>query len=368
MKKLILIFFMIFNIFTFGEEYISGKIVAKLGSVKENNLVTDMELTEETEDIFVYEIKVGDDIINVESPVYIDKSLNINFKIGDKVILMKDTYEDGKTTYFITDTDKRMSYFMLSLIFIILTVALAKTKGIKALFALGISVASIFYFFLPLVLKGYSPIFLSVITALFSSIITIYFITGFSRKGITAVMGSVGGVISSGILSAYFVNKMGLTGYSTVDAVGYVGILGKIKVKELISAGIILGSMGAVMDVAMSISSSLTELKEANSNLSPLEIFTSGINIGRDIVGTMINTLILAYIGSSLFDILIISIHIEELPFERLFNFEFIAVEILKSFSGSIGILVAIPITAYLSSYMGTGKNIFKDKEKDRKE
>ena len=156
---------------------------------------------------------------------------------------------------------------------------------------------------------------------------------------------------------------MGLTGYSTVDAVGYVGILGNIKVKELISAGIILGSMGAVMDVAMSISSSLTELKEKNPNLLPKEIFTSGINIGRDIVGTMINTLILAYIGSSLFDILIISIHINELPVARLFNFEFIAVEILKSFSGSIGILVAIPITAYLSSYIGAEKNILEDKK-----
>ena len=341
MKKLILIFFVIISTFIFSEEYISGKITAKLGSVKENNLTTDMEVTDETADVIVYEIKTGNDIVNVESPVYTDKSLNINFKIGDRVILMKDEYEDGRTTYFITDTDKRMSYAALSLIFIILTMALAKIKGIKALFALGVSVAAIFYFFIPFVLKGYSPIFLSVVTALFSSVVTIYFITGFSRKGVNAVIGSIGGVICSGILSAYFTNKMGLTGYSTVDAVGYVGIL---------------GSMGAVMDVAMSISSSLTELKEKNPNLSPKEIFTSGINIGRDIVGTMINTLILAYIGSSLFDILIISIHINELPVERLFNFEFIAVEILKSFSGSIGILVAIPITAYLSSYIGIKK------------
>ena len=363
MKKLILIFFVIINTFIFSEEYVSGKITAKLGSVKENNLVTDMELTEETEDIVVYEIKTGNEIVNVESPVYSDKSLNINFKAGDRVILMKDEYEDGRTTYFITDTDKRISYAALSLIFIIFTVAMAKIKGVKALFALGVSVAAIFYFFLPLVLKGYSPIFLSVVTALFSSVVTIYFIAGFSRKGINAVIGSIGGVIFSGILSAYFTNKMGLTGYSTVDAVGYVGILGNIKVKELISAGIILGSMGAVMDVAMSISSSLTELKEKNPNLLPKEIFTSGINIGRDIVGTMINTLILAYIGSSLLDILIISIHINELPVARLFNFEFIAVEILKSFSGSIGILVAIPITAYLSSYMGTEKNILEDKK-----
>ena len=85
MKKLILIFFVIINTFIFSEEYVSGKITAKLGSVKENNLVTDMELTEETEDIVVYEIKTGNEIVNVESPVYSDKSLNINFKAGDNV-------------------------------------------------------------------------------------------------------------------------------------------------------------------------------------------------------------------------------------------------------------------------------------------
>lgn len=368
MKKIILIFFIILSTILSAEEYVSGKIIERLGTVKENNLITDMEFIDgEMSDIVVYEIKVGKDIINVESPIYNESSLNIDFKKGDRVILMKDTYEDGKIVYFITDTDKRMNYVILSSIFIILTIILAKIKGIKALLALGIGIASIFYFFLPFVIKGYSPILLSVITALFSSIITIYFITGFNKKGITAVLGSIGGVLCSGVLSAYFVNNMGLTGFSTVDAVGYVGILGGIKVKELISAGIILGSMGAVMDVSMSISSSIAELKETNPNLSPWKTFISGINIGQDIVGTMINTLILAYIGGSLFDMLIILIHIKDLPLERLLNFEFIAIEILKSFSGSIGILIAIPITAYLSSYMGTGKNIFNDKKENSK-
>lgn len=368
MKKIILLIFIILNTVVFSEEYVSGKIIKKVGTVKENSLATDMELIdEEMSDIVIYQVKVDEDLINVESPIYYENPLNIDLKKGDKVILMKDINDDGKIIYFITDKDKRINYIILSSIFIILTFVLAKIKGIKALLALVLGVASIFYFFLPLVIKGYSPILLSVITALFSSVVTIYFITGFNRKGVTAILGSIGGVLCSGIISSWFVNRMGLTGFSTIDAVTYIGSLGNIKVKELISAGIILGSMGAVMDVSMSISSSITELKESNPNLSPWKIFVSGINIGKDVVGTMINTLILAYIGGSLFDMIVILINIKSLPLERLLNFEFIAVEILKSFSGSIGILVAIPITAYLGSYLGTGKNIFNDKKENNK-
>ena len=326
LKKLIILFFVIISGTVLCEEYLKGKIIERTGSVLENNIYTQTEISDEIKNIEVYKVKIGKEIIVIEQPIYNDNSLNIDFHTGDTVVVMKDADENGEM-YFITDVDKRGDYLVLSLGFIFMTIILAKLKGVKALFALGISVVAIFYFFIPLVIKGYSPIFLSVITALFSSVITIYFVTGFNKKGITAILGSIGGVMCSGILSEIFVRKMALTGYSTIDAIGYAGFLQGIQVRELVSAGIILGSMGAVMDVAMSISSS-----------------------------------ILAYIGSSLFDMIIISIHIQELPMIRLLNYEFIAVEILKSFSGSIGILAAIPLTAYLSSYMGTGKNIFKDR------
>lgn len=361
LKKLIILFFVIISGTVLCEEYLKGKIIERTGSVLENNIYTQTEISDEIKNIEVYKVKIGKEIIVIEQPIYNDNSLNIDFHTGDTVVVMKDADENGEM-YFVTDVDKRGDYLVLSLGFIFMTIILAKLKGVKALFALGISVVAIFYFFIPLVIKGYSPIFLSVITALFSSVITIYFVTGFNKKGITAILGSIGGVMCSGILSEIFVRKMALTGYSTIDAIGYAGFLQGIQVRELVSAGIILGSMGAVMDVAMSISSSLSEIKEKNSDLSPWELFKSGIHIGSDVVGTMINTLILAYIGSSLFDMIIISIHIQELPMIRLLNYEFIAVEILKSFSGSIGILAAIPLTAYLSSYMGTGKNIFKDR------
>lgn len=352
MKKLIFIFFISIFCLSFSEEYINGKILEKIENT--NNYLENYEdeETDDVENMTSYKIQVKNNVIQVDQPVYKDKSLNFDFKTGDKIVLMKEKDDGDHDIYFITDKDKRGNYIWLSVVFVVLTLLIAKTKGIKGLLSLTLSVGSIFYFFLPLVIKGYSPILLSVITALFSAVVTIIFIAGFTKKGVVAILGSVGGVLFSGILSFYLVNSMRLTGYTTVEAVGFAEMLKGINLKELISAGIILGSMGAIMDVAMSISSSITEIYEHNPKISSWKLFLSGINIGRDIIGTMINTLILAYIGGSLFDILVIAINIKDLTFQRLLNFEFIAVEILKSFAGSIGILIAIPLTAYLGAHI----------------
>ena len=174
--------------------------------------------------------------------------------------------------------------------------------------------------------------------------------TGFNRKGVVAIIGSFGGVIIAGALSYTFVNTMRLTGYVTTETLNYASMLGNIKVKEMISAGVILGSMGAVMDVAMSIASALNELKEKNRDIHRKELFYSGMRIGSDIIGTMINTLILAYIGSSLMTSIFIYMQKDQYPSIRILNFESIVVEILRALCGSIGILIAVPVTAYIAA------------------
>ena len=187
--------------------------------------------------------------------------------------------------------------------------------------------------------------------ALFASVITIYSMVGFSRKGVVAILGSIGGVAFAGILSILFSNRMGLIGFADMDSLNFIPLLKGIKIKELISAGVLLGSMGAVMDVAMSIASALHELKEVKPDISPREVFLSGMRIGSDVIGTMVNTLILAYAGSSLFTVMILVIQRAEYPMIRILNFEFMAVEVLRSLCGSLGILLAVPITSYLSAY-----------------
>ena len=350
MKKLIFGIFLVFSIFCFAdEEYVTGKIIKKVGSYVENSIKTEIEPDfEEIKDVEVFYVKIKDKVHRIEFPIYTVEAYNLTLKKGDRVVLCKEDEED----FYITDIDKREDYILMGGIFSVLTLVLAKKKGAKSLIALLVTVYLIFYFFIPYTMKGYSPILISVITALLSSIITILFVAGFTHKGVVAIIGSVSGTIFSGVLSYWLINKMNFSGYPTLDFITYIDILQGIKIKELVPAGIILGSMGAIMDVSMSISSALTEIREQNPNLGSKEIYDSGLNIGKDMVGTMINTLILAYIGSSLFDMIVINKNLETLPFIRLLNYEFIGVEILKSFAGSIGILISIPLTAYFGAHL----------------
>ncbi|WP_319202377.1 YibE/F family protein [uncultured Ilyobacter sp.] len=354
MKKIfVLLFIFLLSAISFSdqkENYIKGRVTEKVRSYQAQ------EFEDEVERVDVYKVLIEEGIdagkvIEVDFPIYRETAFNIPLKEGADVVLYTEIADDGKNVYYISDIDKRNNMLLLGGLFIVLTFILSRFKGLKAVLALGITVLGIFKFFLPGVIYGYSPILLSVVMAFFASLVTIYLISGFNHKGRVAMIGSIGGVAFAGILSYIFSIRMGITGYSDIDALNYAPLLAGIKVRELVSAGVILGSMGAVMDVAVSISSALDEIKQKNPHLHPMEIFKSGMNIGSDIIGTMVNTLILAYIGSSLFTVMLLVMQRTEYPVIRILNFEFMAVEILRSLCGSIGILVAVPLTSYLSSF-----------------
>lgn len=357
MKKYLLGLFIVMCTFSFGEEYVSGKIVGKIGTALENNISSKTDVDgEEITDVVFYNIKVNNKIIRVESPVYGEKEYNLDLEKGTRVVLAYEPDENGNMDYYITDIDKRFNYGILLFLFVAFTILLAKLKGVKAILSLLIVILGILYVFIPMVAKGYSPIILAVIISIFASGITISLTTGFDKKGKVAITSSILGTLVAGILSIYFVHKMKFSGYTTVEAIGYIDLLKGIKVKELVSAGVIIGSMGAVMDVAMSISSALCEIKRKFKDITPHELFSSGITIGKDIVGTMVNTLILAYIGAGFFDVLIIYINLQDLTLIRILNYEFIGTEILRGLIGSIGILAVIPITSYLYAYTKENK------------
>ncbi|MGL5052589.1 MAG: YibE/F family protein [Cetobacterium sp.] len=368
MKKILLLIFAIFSLTLFceeysayeeniPEEYIRGKIL-----YLENTLKSEYNEEDGIKEIEEYRVKIleGKDKnkeIIIQSPIYLEKAYNIFIKENQKVVLYKETNEENENKYYIVDVDKRNSILIIVGFFIALTILIARLKGVKAILSLVIVVAIIYNIFLPMIARGYSPILISTFCALLSSIITIFLTAGFSKKGVVAILGAVAGVIVAGIISMYFSYKMAMTGFVSVEALNYSALLQGVRVREIISAGVILGSMGAVMDVSMSISSALTELKNRDEEITKKDIFESGIRIGEDIIGTMVNTLILAYIGSGILSTLFIYLQKEQFPLIRILNFESVAADILRAFAGSIGILVAVPITSYLCCLMFTKKN-----------
>jgi len=343
MKRfLVLIIFLLSSIIVFAaetkEEYLSGKIISLISEEK-----SDQDGIAKLQKFNVTLLEGVDkgEIVEVSLPVYMDEEYNVNAKVGDRVVVYKtfDNYgnDEMQLQYYISDVDKRIELYIMGIGFVVLVLLIARKNGLKALFALIVTVAFIIQVFIPAIFKGYSPILFAVLTVVFSSLVTIYFTVGTSKKFFVALLGVIGGVLIAGVLSYIFTYRMRLNGFLDSDLLASAYLLKNIKMRELIPAGVIIGSLGAVMDVAVSIASSINELHETDPNMSKKSMFTSALNIGNDIIGTMINTLILAYIASSIFTLLLIYIQANDYPLIRTLNFQDIAVEIMRSICGSIG-------------------------------
>lgn len=351
MKKCfsIVLLFLAFQM-TYAEgQYLKGKIVSLVKRVAAE------EGDSETKEIAVYQVKLlsGEqkgELREIELASYRTEEYNLAVRIGDRVVLYVEEGGEGLPFYQIIDVDKRASIFFLLSLFVALTLLISRKKGLRALYSLGITVLFFFKIFIPAILRGDSPIFYAVLTGFFAILLSIILMTGLRKKGMVAILGSISGVFFAGLLSYFLTHRMRLSGFETAESLSFASQFRHIRMKELIPAGIIIGTMGAVMDVSMSIASSLQELTERKPGLRPRELFSSALNIGNDIIGTMINTLILAYIGSSLLMIVMLSIQKGDYPWIRILNFEEIAVEILRSIAGSIGILISVPLTAYIGA------------------
>ena len=279
---------------------------------------------------------------------------DIKLKKGDKISVHMEK-DDGEYKFYFEGYDKTGSLIVLSIIFIICTIAFGGIKGIKSLIALVFTILLILFGLVPLLLKGHNPIILSIITCVISTILTFSITNGFTKKSLIAILGVTAGLIISGLIAYIFALTTRITGFASGDAqmLQYLpsGIV--FDFKGLLFASIIIGALGACMDVSMEITSSLSEIKKHHPKISNVELIKSGFNIGKDMMGTMINTLILAYSGTSLSTILIF-IGFNK-GFSDIINLDSITTEIIRSLSGSIGLLFAIPATIFLFIFFNKG-------------
>ena len=245
----------------------------------------------------------------------------------------------------------------------ILMILVAGMKGIRAILTLFVTVFSILYLLVPLTLSGFNPIVAALLIAALLTVITFLFITGFSVKVISGVLGTLGGLAAVGVLSILSQNLMALTGMDQEFGFLELGIaLWRTPGSQdwnfagILSAGIILGALGAMMDVSMSISSSVHEVKQVNPNISVRQSIRAGLNVGRDIMGTMADTLIFAYLGAHMITMLLPRIDFPEsgilYPFLRLVNEEATTVAIIQAVVGTIGLVLTVPIAAAVAGFL----------------
>lgn len=272
---------------------------------------------------------------------------DITLRAGDKINVAT-TVVDGEPSFYYYSYNKSDTLLVLLVIFIVSVILLAGLKGVKALISLGITISLIIFVMIPLLLKGYSPIILSIIVCILSTIITFVITNGFTKKTLIAIIGVCAGLVIAGALaysSTIFSNISGVVSQNE-QMLAYIPGAVDFDYKGLLFAGIIIGALGACMDVSMELTSSLYEIKTHNKKVKDKELIKSGFNIAKDIMGTMINTLILAYTGSSL-SLMILFVGFEK-TFTEIINLDSISVEIIRALSGSIGLLCTIPVTIFV--------------------
>lgn len=264
---------------------------------------------------------------------------------------------DGFVTTSISNYSRETTLYALLFLFVFVLVFFGRMKGIKSIFSLLFTLVCVVFLLIPLIIKGMNPILASVLVVALSTAVTLFSLNGWCKKTMIAGISCTVCTMLAGVI-AYTAGTMAhVTTLNTAEAENLLFIASDtaLQVKDLLFAGILIATLGAVMDTTMSIASALAELKEVNSGMTKKQLFKSGMNIGKDVMGTMTNTLILAFTGSSINIILIYYMY--ALPYIGLINLDLLVVEIIQGLSGSIAVILSIPITAVIASRAFTAKD-----------
>lgn len=273
---------------------------------------------------------------------------------GDEVLLYLEEDENGDIlNAYVAEISRQKYLFYLLVIFLLSLAVFGGIKGLKTIVTLVLTGFAVIKILLPGLLAGYNPILITVGICAGITAVTLFIISGINKKTLSAIIGTTGGVLAAGIIALIFGSLAKLTGLGEQEAQMLMFIPQGVSFdfKGLLFSGIIIGALGAVMDVGMSIASSMYEIQTVKPEIKTHELIRAGMNVGRDIMGTMSNTLILAYAGASLPLLLLFMAH--SVPFVELINWDTIASEVVRALAGSTGLIFTIPLTAIVSAALG---------------
>lgn len=291
---------------------------------------------------------------------YMSALYNIDCQKGTKIIVRINTLSSGDAEISVYNYDREGYLIGAVVLFMLALVVIGGKKGFMSLISLFYTLLNVFVLLIPALYYGAPVLATTVLVLVITNLMCFVMIDGINKKTICAAMGTTAGVVTAGVFAFVLGRLTHISGFQTNEAEELLLVCSDygLKVRYLFTAGILVSALGAVMDVAMSISSAIHEVHSVNPALGRKELFRSGMNIGRDAMGTMANTLILAFVGSSIN--LIIMIYSYNIPFTQLFATDLVAREIIQGLSGSIGIIMTVPMVALIGAFMmhekGNGK------------
>lgn len=270
---------------------------------------------------------------------------------GSKVLIKLDFDENGKVKARIINVSREDHLKILGMIFLVSVIIFGGIKGILSVTSLGVTGFIIVKIMIPMIVDGHNPIFVSIVSTIIIILISFILISGFTRKSLVAILGTVAGTITAGLLAKTFTDLCAITGFGSEEVnflITHMNIV--IDYRGLYLSGVLIGAIGVVMDVSMSITSMIFEIKNQNPNVNYTGLVRSGLKVGRDIMATMINTLILAYVGGAMPILLVF--HFMKMSFSGFVSTEILATEIIRSLCGSVGLILTIPFTSIIAAMM----------------
>ena len=328
------------------ERILEAKTIIPTGA-PESQLYQKMEL-------LVTKGSLRDKKITVESGSWATAN-SVEYRVGDRVVVYASKDFEGNDLFYIADFIRRGSLFWLFVIFVVLAAVVARWRGITAVMGMGVSFLVIFTFILPRISAGSDPVGIAIAGALVIIPVSFFLSHGLNRKTAVAMVGTMAALLITGILAAVFVEAAKLTGFASEEA-GFLQVdkQGTMNMKGLLLAGIIIGVLGVLDDITISQSAIVFQLKEANGKLHFGELYKRAMNVGQDHIASMVNTLVLVYTGAAL-PLLLLFID-NPRPFAEVVNYEIIADEIVRTLVGSIGLVLAVPITTVIAALAASGR------------
>lgn len=294
-------------------------------------------------------------VYNYVGPLY-----GAPLKVGDSAVLIVSTYADGSHTATVYEFNRLLALAAIIALFVIATVLVGGKTGAKSLVGLVITLICLFLILLPMLMKGFPTLLTVFLICAYVAVVSFTILGGVSRKTLCASLATICGIAVALLfgLAAQALARIDGLRLADVEPLLQLRQTGTpIGLRYLLVGGIVISALGAVMDVAMSIASAISEIHSVNPALSTKELFRSGMNIGRDMVGTMTNTLILAFLGSSF--VIVIYLYSIGLQPYQLLSSSYFAIEVISGISSSIGVIISVPLTALISAYVMGGKKSF---------
>ncbi len=278
------------------------------------------------------------------------ETVRFDLKQGQKVLLQQSELPDGTVQYFLIDVVRTNAILWMVLLFSVIVIAVGRIRGVSSLVGLAITLAVLFGIIVPKILAGSDPVMVTVIGSAIILLVNLHITHGFNKRTFYAYLSTLAGLLLAWAFSAAFVSLSSLSGLASDESSLLFLTIDTIKLPSgLLLAGFILGAVGVLDDIAITQTETVAEIHDANPELSTKELYVKAMNVGRHHIASVVNTLVLAYAGVALPMFLLFALR-EDIGIMRLLNEEVIAVELMRTLSGTIALILLVPISTYMAT------------------